>query len=438
MSSKPTAPAASTSPSASAAPASSSAAASPAAPPRRDSTRNGSLGSRVAVAGLVLAVATAVWWTARVYAPAQARLAEAQAETARTLARVADDFAALRARVDALETQQAGHAPALAALGDTVETLERRVSDAGAPALPALRLARIEHQVAVADARLTLARDIDGASAALGAAGALLDPDVPAEAGYARVLTAAQAALAAVQQPDVAALAARWARHATAVPALAFRDSHADTLPGSALPEGAAQDDTSREGSATPGPRPGVAEDGAGDARAATPAWRRLLAAVWQDLRGLIEVRRLDTAHEIALDPAQHALTKSALQMEIATLRAALHARDTTGMQAAVAFLGHLLDRYYDAQQPAVVAMRADLETLASLDLAPPLPSLQASLAGLHELRIRLQPSSGSPPALAPPPAAPAVSLPAAPVPPAATDAPEVGTQAPLGPRDIM
>lgn len=379
-------------------------------------------------------------------------LVDAQADVARTLARLADDVDTLRTRVDAQEAMLAGHAPALADVRDAIDALDQRLTNGHAPVTQSLRLARLEHFVAVADSRLRLARDLPGATLALSDAATLLDPDVPVEAAYARVLAAAQAAVAAVRQPDVAALAARWAAHAEAVPTLTWRDTHETPADPPATPDetwdthqtGEAETRDTHETEAT---RDTHETEASGKVVEPAPqTWKGVLAAVWSDLRGLIEVRRVGTVHEMPGDPAQHALLKGALQVEIAILRAALHARDTAALKSALTSVDHLLSRYFDTRQATVIAMRADLAALASLELAPPLPALNASLDGLRELRGALWRANGagpasalrqvpveaaSPPTLLPPPA------PNAP-PPEIAAPDDDAAPLPAGPREIM
>jgi uncharacterized protein HemX len=142
----------------------------------------------------------------------------------------------------------------------------------------------------------------------------------------------------------------------------------------------------------------------------------------------LIEIRQVGRADELPGDPALQALLRGALQAEIATLRAALLARDT-GAKSSTAAAIRQLTTYFDTAQPAVVAMLADLAVLTELDLSPPLPSLRASLDGLQELRAGLLPSVA--PDLASP-AAPAADPPL----PRSSDADTAPL--PASPRDIM
>lgn len=439
MSSKPTAPATSSGPATAASATSTSPATAGAGAKGSAPARNFGRAWLVAAVGIALLAAIAAWWQLQVYAPDQAMLVDAQADVARALARLTDDVEALRARVDAQEAALAGHAPALADVRDALDALDQRLTNGAAPVAQSLRLARIEHDVAVADTRLRLARDLPGATLALSDAAALLDPEIPVEAAYARVLAAAQAALAAVQQPDVVALAARWATHAEEVPALRWRDTH-ETAAGSHETE-------TRDTHQTGETRDTHETDAAGKAVGLAPqTWKDLLAAVWGDLRGLIEVRRVGSVHEMPGDPAQHALLKGALQIEIATLRAALHARDTAALKSALTSVEHLLARYFDTRQATVIAMRADLAALANLELAPPLPPLKASLDGLRELRGALREANGPAPVSPSRPEPVGAMSPPTRLPPTAPDAPhpQIGTpdddMAPLpaGPRDIM
>ena len=128
----------------------------------------------------------------------------------------------------------------------------------------------------------------------------------------------------------------------------------------------------------------------------AAAGWRRIAAAVWQDLLNLVEIRAATVAEETRFDPAREALIKAGLQTEIITLRSALERRDTNAAHTSAAALTHTLNGNFEVNDPALAPLRAALVQLGDTDLAPPLPSLAASLRGLETLRqadVRVAPA---------------------------------------------
>lgn len=261
------------------------------------------------------------------------------------LAPVAPDHEALLARIAELETTVAELAAAPPPL----------TADASA-----LAIAEAGDLVALAEQRLGLARDLNGATAALRlAASRLASGEFPAQR---RAILADLAALEAFHDVDVAALAAE----------LASLARQAVRLP-----------------LAGPTPLPD-------DATAPTPVtgWREVLAAVWSALRGLVDVREADATRDPLLNPAHAALARQQLALDLTAARVAILQRDAGELRAALGPALDALQTQFDAGDAAVAAALQRLQALGTQDLAPPLPSLARSVDAL----------AVAPPATSPPP----------------------------------
>ena len=220
-----------------------------------------------------------------------------------------------------------------------------------APVIPdstALTLTEATDLVALAEQRLGLARDLNGAMAALRLAIArLASGDFPAQR---RALQADLAALDAFHDVDVASLSAELAALARGAVSL--------PLAGPAPLAPAA-------------PPPAVG------------GWREVLGAIGASLRGLVEVREADETRDPLLNPAHAALARQQLALDLSAARVAMLQRDAAALHAALTPAIAELDERFLAEDPDVASVLARLRELAMLDIAPVLPSLARSVDAL-------------------------------------------------------
>ena len=205
--------------------------------------------------------------------------------------------------------------------------------------------------------RLRLARDVEGALAAVEEADAavreLADPAlIPVREALAR----ARAALAAVPRPDVEGMALELAALAERVEALPLAPAYRR---------------------AAPPPRPAGGGDAAGEEG---PAWRRALARAWQALRSLVVVRRADRPVQPLLAPDEQYFLVLNLRLKLDAARLALLEGREGAFRAALADARRWLGTYFDPEDAAVAAMDAGLARLAEARLSPPLPDLSEAL----------------------------------------------------------
>lgn len=255
-------------------------------------------------------------------------------------------LAASRAAMDRLEQGQTATADALAALVTRTTTLENRLNTlprADASAFDALALGEARALIGLAEQRLLLARDVAGATAALNLARSRL----PAmQQALAVAIGQDLGQLAGFHDADLSGMAAELTALATASAGLPLRPTAAPT------PE-----------ISPPSPATG---------------WQGLGGRVWHDLRGLVEIRKLDEHPDPLLDPtgARHAAQRVGLALEAARL--AVLARDTRARDAAFAEADAALRAAHDAAAPEVAAALAKLSALGQAELAPTLPALTA------------------------------------------------------------
>jgi len=119
-----------------------------------------------------------------------------------------------------------------------------------------------------------------------------------------------------------------------------------------------------------------------------TQAWSgQAWQAVTQDLRGLIEVRRVDDAAALLLAPDHAAWLRATLQHRVATARLALLMRQPALWTSELTALGAALDARFDARQAPVQQAQALVRTLLETTITVALPTLEDSVRGVAAQR---------------------------------------------------
>ena len=305
-------------------------------------------GPALSATALVVALATAAggaWWLLRIDAPRTVARTAQLADADRTTTSLIAELHAQRETIEELRRAQTQ----AAARSDSLEAeLGRVAARADAPRTldeDGLRVGRVDHLIRSAALSLTLARDVVAARTALTAARDSLDETSPLENTLRAAIAQVLVALDDVVEPQVLHLEAEWALTQTGLDALPVRVAAQTKAP-----------------------------------EAPVAGWRGVVAAIWQDLLGLVEIRRVEDADTALLDPARHALALAELRQEIGLLRVALVQRDAAAVQASVAVLSAGLERSFAPEAPEVQALKARLQTLKALDLDPRLPSLAPCL----------------------------------------------------------
>ncbi len=274
-------------------------------------------------------------------------LAQALGTATDTLNGTREDTTALRERIAGIDREIGSVKSTLAAHASEAAALERTVV-----------LAEVEALLFTASQRLALRGDVRTALAAVDAADRRLGVGSdPALVPLREQLTRDRAALAAVPRPDVEGTALYLAEAAFRLGNLELR--------------------TFGE------PPPGVAPPATGS----RAGWRGLLDRIWQDLKSLVEIKDAAPPDSIAFDPGLRAFVEQNLRLELAAARLALLDHDGGNLRAATTLIVQTLDRYFDAADPDVQDLRTRLAAAAVLDLAPPLPTLDESLALVTALR---------------------------------------------------
>jgi uroporphyrin-3 C-methyltransferase len=259
--------------------------------------------------------------------------------------------AALAEEVRQRQTAQAEH--------EALKTAMQELSAKLGRTTVAWRLAEVENLLTIANQRLALEQDLHTAQVALETADHKLkvlgDPALlPVRQRISSELTA----LKAVSEPDIPGMALSLGSLAEAVTHLPLVNK------------------------TPPAPATKI-----GEHNKPLP-WQEIPKAVWEDLKGLVRVRRHEQPVEPLLPPEEEWYLRQNLRLMLEQARLALLRRDTALFRQSLAETGQWLTAYFDPQAAAVKSMAETLASLSQTALNPSLPDISASL---RELRSQMQ-----------------------------------------------
>lgn len=121
-----------------------------------------------------------------------------------------------------------------------------------------------------------------------------------------------------------------------------------------------------------------------------TNAWRRLAGEVWQDVRRLIRIERIDRPEPPLLTPEQAYFLRENLRLRLLTARIALLQRDEATYHADLRATEEWLKRHFDTTDPHVQNSITSIRQLAGSAINIQLPDLTESLnaAGRYKLAL--------------------------------------------------
>ena len=229
----------------------------------------------------------------------------------------------------------------------------------------AWRLAEIEYLLITANTRLSLERDRSTALVALQTADqklrAIGEPAlVPVRQSIAFEITA----LKAVQEADFTGMALTLGSLAKAVDDLPLLDTQPARASGPAV-ESSQADYPSLD-------------------------WADIPSAMWNDIRGLVVVRRVDRPIEPLLPPAEEWYLRKNLQLKLEQARLSLLRHETALFQHQLDEAADWISAYFDVESSAVTSLLGTLQGLKVTELQPSLPDISASLRVLREHMKRL------------------------------------------------
>lgn len=120
---------------------------------------------------------------------------------------------------------------------------------------------------------------------------------------------------------------------------------------------------------------------------------QRLLAKIWQDLKGLVTIRRNGEVARPLLQPQQRYFLQQNMQLKLQAARLALLSGNDSAYHESLNEAGTWLARYFDTSSLPVGEALSIIEQLATVDLSPKLPTMGDSLGLLHQIAMKIQPA---------------------------------------------
>ncbi|WP_246116477.1 MULTISPECIES: uroporphyrinogen-III C-methyltransferase [Cobetia] len=126
-----------------------------------------------------------------------------------------------------------------------------------------------------------------------------------------------------------------------------------------------------------------------------TGGWQKQLARFGNELKGLVTVRRHDEALEALITPEQESYLRQNVRLVLEQAQLALLKEEPELYQAAIEKAVTLVNGYYDTKVDGVKNAVAKLEELKGKTIRPELPDISASLGTLRELIERRAQAGG-------------------------------------------
>lgn len=272
-----------------------------------------------------------------------------------------ESIAALQGKVGALESQAAASAGQAAALEQLYQEFNRTRNDQV--------LAEVEQAVNIAAQQLQLAGNVEAALVALqGAEARLALPELGHLQALRRALMKDIDDIKARPQVDVSGLALR----------LEILLERVDKLP-------LAYEVTLAEQAAAAEPEGLPAFDSAHP----LDFIKAVAADVWDEMRSLVRLERLDQSDPVLLAPAQSTYLRENVKIRLLTARLALLARDGRTFSSDLSQARGWIEKFFDPRDAEVQRAVADLRELEQTPVKAEQFSLTESFAALRLLQAR-------------------------------------------------
>lgn len=314
----------------------------------------------VRVGLIALAIIGAQWWDthsriASLEEELAKRLAagDATAQESRTIAKQGQEtLQSLQGKVGALEARLAETQSQQVALESMYQELSRSRDER--------LLAEIEQSLAIAAQQLQLAGNVEAALIALQSADArLARANQPQLLPLRKLITRDMDRLKALPTADVSGIALK----------LESLVASADNLP-LAFEQ-----------------RPAVAPVQPVAKKSDVPVWRSYLDDVWKEARQLIRIERVDRTDPALISPNQAFFLRENLKLRLVNARLALLSRDGRSFREDMRQSGEWLERYFDTRNKQVQTAVGNVKSLAALDIARDLPSLDETLNAVRNYK---------------------------------------------------
>ncbi len=109
---------------------------------------------------------------------------------------------------------------------------------------------------------------------------------------------------------------------------------------------------------------------------------------MWQEIKGLVQIRRLDTPDSALLAPEQAYFLRQNLKLRLLTARIALLARDEASYKTDLIAAKNWLQRYFNEHDSRTIDAAKKIDKLAGSTISIQLPTLTESVTALQTSRL--------------------------------------------------
>ena len=114
--------------------------------------------------------------------------------------------------------------------------------------------------------------------------------------------------------------------------------------------------------------------------------WGAVLAGVWDDVRGLVRVSRIDQPDAVMLAPEQSYFLRENMKLRVLNVRLALISRQFDSVRSDLQLLQRDLNRYFDTQSKPVRAALAQVQQMQGEVQQVKVPRIDETLSALEAL----------------------------------------------------
>lgn len=325
----------------------------------------------IALGGIVLIglLLLAQWWLA------QRQLGELREDVARRLhgaetaasetrvmlKSIQEGMQALQAKVNVIESRQSETQSQQVALEQLYQELARSRDD--------WTLAEIEQVLSTANQQLQLAGNVQGAIIALRSADARLAlSDTPQFVRVRRAIAEDLERLKALPSVDLTSIAVRLDSAISQVDRIPLLADEKPALPPIA---------PKVERRSAP---PADSEEPGDWLARAENIWHRWTSEVWNDIKQVIRVRKVETPDALLLSPDQAYYARENLKLRLLNARLALWMRNETAFRNDLMVAQDVIARYFDTRARQTQAVQTLLRQVQQSELAIEMPTLVESL----------------------------------------------------------
>ncbi|MCE3607026.1 uroporphyrinogen-III C-methyltransferase [Massilia sp. P8910] len=303
-------------------------------------------------------------------------------ETSTLVRTVQDQTRDLQAKVSLLENRQVEAQSQQLALEQLYQDLSKNRDE--------WALAEIEQVLSTASQQLQLAGNVQGALIALqNADRSLSRSDKPQFITIRRAIAADIDKLKALPALDLTGVALRLDNVITQVDTLPMLADEKPALPAKPVKAASAALAPKAGAAATAAAAPAPAPVKDSMLARVQDVWQSWTGEMWDEMRQLIRVRRVDTPEALMLSPSETYFVRENVKLRLLNARMALLARNEVAFRNDLVAAQDALAKYFDTRAGTTQAAQALLRQVQASNLAIEMPSLSDSLNAVRNYKAK-------------------------------------------------